>query len=78
MSGSRGLAVYGYALLAAVFSAAAGAQGWAPQRNVEIMVPNAQGSSLDTSARIVHKDRRVPGAGLALAKSGVVGSEGDP
>jgi putative tricarboxylic transport membrane protein len=31
------------------------AQSWAPQRNVEITVPNAPGSSLDNAARVYHK-----------------------
>jgi len=31
------------------------AQGWAPQRHVEVTVPNAQGSSLDTTARTFHR-----------------------
>lgn len=31
------------------------AQGWTPQRHVEITIPNAQGSSLDTTARVIHK-----------------------
>lgn len=31
------------------------AQGWVPQRHVEVTVPNAQGSSLDTTARTVQR-----------------------
>jgi putative tricarboxylic transport membrane protein len=31
------------------------AQGWVPQRHVEVTVPNAQGSSLDTTARTFHR-----------------------
>ena len=31
------------------------AQGWVPQRHVELTVPNAQGSSLDITARTVHR-----------------------
>lgn len=31
------------------------AQGWTPQRHVEVTIPNSQGSSLDTSARMIHK-----------------------
>jgi putative tricarboxylic transport membrane protein len=38
-----------------VITQAASAQGWTPQRNVEITVPNAQGSSLDNAARVYHK-----------------------
>lgn len=33
----------------------AAAQGWVPQRHVELTVPNAQGSSLDITARTVHR-----------------------
>ena len=38
-----------------VTDAAAAAQDWTPQRNVELTVPNAQGSSMDIAARTVHK-----------------------
>ena len=31
------------------------AQGWTPQRHVEVTIPNAQGSSLDVTARVIHK-----------------------
>ncbi len=31
------------------------AQAWTPQRHVEVTVPNAQGSSLDNTARVYHK-----------------------
>lgn len=31
------------------------AQGWAPQRHVEVTVPNAQGSSMDIAARTVQR-----------------------
>ena len=31
------------------------AQGWVPQRHVEVTIPNAQGSSLDVTARVIHK-----------------------
>lgn len=31
------------------------AQGWTPQRHVEVTIPNAQGSSMDITARIFHK-----------------------
>lgn len=31
------------------------AQGWTPQRNVLITIPNSPGSVIDTTARIVHK-----------------------
>lgn len=38
-----------------VLSGAVRAQPWSPQRNVEITVPNAPGSVLDTTARVVHR-----------------------
>lgn len=34
---------------------AALAQAWGPQRNVEVTIPNAQGSSMDIAARTVHR-----------------------
>lgn len=33
----------------------AAAQSWAPQRHVEVTIPNAQGSSLDITARVIQK-----------------------
>ena len=45
-------------LVFAVFMSApsgAGAQGWAPQRHVELIVPNAAGGSLDITARFSHR-----------------------
>jgi putative tricarboxylic transport membrane protein len=41
------------AALAIPFAAAA--QDWSPQRHVEVTVPNAQGSSLDVTARVLQK-----------------------
>ena len=37
------------------FAGAAGAQGWNPQRNVEVIVPSTAGGSLDTTGRMVTK-----------------------
>ena len=31
------------------------AQSWVPQRHVEVTIPNSQGSSLDVTARVIHK-----------------------
>ncbi len=31
------------------------AQGWVPQRNVEFVVPNGAGSSMDNNVRLIHK-----------------------
>jgi putative tricarboxylic transport membrane protein len=41
------------AMLGALFAATAGAQGWSPQRNVEVIVPSTAGGSLDTTGRMV-------------------------
>jgi putative tricarboxylic transport membrane protein len=50
------LRVIGMALLAGLAAAVpAAAQGWVPQRHVEITIPNAQGSSLDTTARTLQR-----------------------
>src|SRR5450759_3215983 len=35
------------------FASTAGAQGWSPQRNVEVIVPSTAGGSLDTTGRTV-------------------------
>ena len=42
-------------LTALMFPAAASAQVWVPQRHVEVTIPNSQGSSLDTTARVIQK-----------------------
>jgi putative tricarboxylic transport membrane protein len=39
----------------ALFAPPAFAQTWTPQRHVEVTVPNAQGSSLDITARVIQK-----------------------
>ena len=41
------------AIVSAVLAGAAGAQGWSPQRNVELIVPSTAGGSLDTTGRTV-------------------------
>ena len=43
------------ACAAMAYAPASAAQGWTPQRHVEVTIPNSQGSSLDTTARIIHK-----------------------
>src|SRR5450830_299319 len=36
-----------------LFASTVGAQGWSPQRNVEVIVPSTAGGSLDTTGRTV-------------------------
>jgi putative tricarboxylic transport membrane protein len=43
------------AALFAVFASAAAAQGWSPQKNVELVVPNPPGGSNDKTARTVER-----------------------
>ncbi len=43
------------AMLLACAAAAAGAQGWSPQKNVELVVPNPPGGSNDKTARTVER-----------------------
>ena len=50
--------------LFACFAAAAGAQAWSPQRNVELVVPNPPGGSNDKTARTIE---RVWGANKLLS-----------
>lgn len=45
----------GLLLAAALTAGQAVAQGWVPQRHVEVTVPNAQGSSMDIAARTVQR-----------------------
>jgi hypothetical protein len=46
---------YVMAILLAGAAAVAGAQGWAPQKNVELVVPNPPGGSNDKTARTVER-----------------------
>ncbi len=44
-----------FIVTAALVHCAAGAQGWSPQRNVELIIPATAGGSLDTTGRTVQK-----------------------
>lgn len=46
--------VFAY-LLVAISASTCFAQGWAPQRHVELIVPNAAGGALDITARATHR-----------------------
>jgi len=52
----------------------AGAQGWSPQRNVELIVPSTAGGSLDTTGRTVQRVwtnlKQVPGSSTVMNRSG--------
>jgi tripartite-type tricarboxylate transporter receptor subunit TctC len=41
------------AFIAALSAAQADAQGWSPQRNVDLIVPSTAGGSLDTTGRTI-------------------------
>ena len=43
------------AMMLAAAAAVAGAQGWSPQKNVELVVPNPPGGSNDKTARTVER-----------------------
>ena len=49
------VARYGFVLCAVLLPCVAGAQGWVPQRNVELIVPASAGGSLDTTGRTVQR-----------------------
>ena len=49
------LAAFAVALLASFVPAAAAAQAWSPQKNVELVVPNPPGGSNDKTARTVER-----------------------
>jgi putative tricarboxylic transport membrane protein len=83
-----GLALAALSLLLPVV---AGAQGWNPQRNVELIVPSTAGGSLDTTGRTVQRiwnDLKLvpatstvgnrPGGGHAVAYSYLNQRAGDP
>ena len=44
-----------FAALGVLSPGIAGAQGWSPQRNIELIVPASAGGSLDTTGRTVHR-----------------------
>jgi putative tricarboxylic transport membrane protein len=83
------------AVIVAVFgvfmAGAAGAQGWSPQRNVEVIVPSSAGGSLDTTGRTITRiwgDLKLlavtssisnrPGGGHAVAYNFLSQRPGDP
>ena len=60
--------------LALAFACGAGAQGWKPQKQVEIVVPTAAGGANDNAARLMQKvlqdDKLVPTPVLVMNKPG--------
>ncbi len=79
------------AFIAALSAGAAGAQGWSPQRNVEVIVPSTAGGSLDTTGRTITRiwgDLKLlpvsssisnrPGGGHAVAYHYLAQRAGDP
>lgn len=79
------------AVLFGAMGAAAGAQGWTPQKNVELVVPNPPGGSNDKTARTVERILKAnnlvpstltvvnkPGGGGSIAYTYVQQHAGDP
>ena len=66
------------AVLFACAAAAAGAQGWSPQRNVELVVPNPLGGSNDKTARTIERvwtmNKLLPATLSVVNKAGGGGS----
>ena len=66
------------AVLFGAMGAAAGAQGWTPQKNVELLVPNPPGGSNDKTARTVERilkaNNLVPSTLTVVNKPGGGGS----
>ena len=54
-TGIRRRAQWAILVVTTMLSPAVLAQNWVPQRHVEVTIPNAQGSSLDVTARVIHK-----------------------
>lgn len=48
----------------------AAAQNWTPQRNVELIVPNAPGGSLDASARLIQQLWQLPVSSSVVNRAG--------
>jgi len=79
------------AFIAALSAAQADAQGWSPQRNVDLIVPSTAGGSLDTTGRTITRiwgDLKLlpvsssisnrPGGGHAVAYNFLAQRPGDP
>jgi putative tricarboxylic transport membrane protein len=79
------------AMIFAATTAVAGAQGWTPQKNVELVVPNPPGGSNDKTARTVERILKAnklvsstmsivnrPGGGGSIAYTYVQQHTGDP
>ena len=66
------------AMLFACSAAVAGAQGWSPQRNVELVVPNPPGGSNDKTARTIERvwtmNKLLPATLSVVNKAGGGGS----
>ena len=66
------------ATMLAGLAAVAGAQGWSPQRNVELVVPNPPGGSNDKTARTVERiwtlNKVIPSSLTVVNKPGAGGS----
>jgi len=80
-----------FATIAACAALSAGAQGWSPQKNVELVVPNPPGGSNDKTARTIERVWNVnklmvgtlsvvnrPGGGGTIAYTYVAQHAGDP
>ncbi len=52
---SGGVAVALVAVGSAVLAGVAPAQGWKPERNIELVIPTSPGGSNDIAGRLVHK-----------------------
>jgi putative tricarboxylic transport membrane protein len=85
------LAGYGFVIVCAGLASAAAAQGWTPQKNVELVVPNPPGGSNDKTARTVERILKAnnlvsstmtvvnkPGGGGSIAYTYVQQHTGDP
>src|SRR5688500_20317231 len=73
-TGKTRMAGIAAALVLAAAAAGAGAQGWSPQRNVEIVVGSAPGGSNDNTARTMERvllgNKLVPTAIPVLHRAG--------
>lgn len=72
MRAANALRVFGVFCLAAGFALPqpASAQAWAPQRNVELIAPNAPGGSLDANARLIQQLWQIPVSSTVVNRVG--------
>jgi putative tricarboxylic transport membrane protein len=67
---SRSLLLWWWLAAGLALSQGVAAQAWTPQRNVELIAPNAAGGSLDASARLIQQLWQIPVSSTVVNRAG--------